>query len=197
MILKSLTILTVASLMLGCSNPDQQNTNTSLVSDKLNLDCTWKKEVLQIPFNEEITVSFDHETCTNDGAAIIFTSEPYDLETKGIKINSAYADVIYDYFNIFEKTDLNTQDFLQTLIKKHIDHEGECKPKQVSKNIWAIEDGLAANEQIRFMPCGRYGRNVSGQTIFQINDIAILHFNTPSLADEINKTSIKLERRQK
>jgi len=193
MILKNLIMFTLAPLMVGCSNPTQQNSKASLGSEALNSDCTWNKEVFEVPFGDRIIVSFDHKKCLNDGLENVYTSKLYELETNGIKVNSAYADVVFDYFDVLEKTDLNIEDFLLTLIKKHIDHEGDCKPKQISENKWTIEDGLSSAGEINFMPCGRFGRNFSGQTIFQVNDLAILHYNLPSKDDDINKKSIKLE----
>ena len=66
-----------------------------------------------------------------------------------------------------------------------------CRPKKISEKLWIIDDGLGPNAEINEMPCGLYGRNFYGQTVFEVRDDVILNYGTYTTNGGIDKSSIK------
>ena len=188
-----LLILLFSWILLSCVERETIEPAISNQITDINADCTWETKRSNFQWNKDLFVTFSYKICSNDSFETIAFLKPYELEARGTKIGKFHADVIFDSFSVIEYDGLEIASFLKSLVKKNFEHEGVCKPKLISKNKWIIEDGLPLDIEINYMPCGSFGRNFAGQTVFTINEMAILHHNMPTSSDEIDKSSIKLE----
>jgi len=172
---------------LGCSettiHPDERSF-LPLNAD-LPAECKWKTETLQIFEKEDHFVSFRRPQCPQEAGINFFVTE------NGTQINYAVFDVILGGFAIFEKTEQPIDEFIMNLPQRIFEVGPECMPRKLSEKYWMIDDGREPDAKINAMPCGIYGRNFSGQTVFEIRDEIILNYGTYKIFGGIDKTSIK------
>ena len=194
---KSLLRLSALKLLASCSETETYVTPTetpitptspTLANAEHENDCEWKTETLNVLKDKRSFVTFRHQICGLEKYTKFY------VENNGTSIKKLDFDIVADGFHIFEKTDEPISDFIMNLPERIFKVGENCRPKKVSENLWMIDDGLELNAEINQMPYGLYGRNFSGQTVFEIRDDVILNYGTYSSNGGIDKSSIKFSK---
>lgn len=153
---------------------------------ELDEDCRWKAEELSI-LDKKYVVSFRHESCEPTIPETVYEGKAY---LKGATIKKLQFDVVSGSFSVFEIEDENVSKTISSLIFGPRVHQGICIPKELDSGIWQIDDGLPFDENINEMPCGKYGRNFAGQTVFEVSDNLLIQYNPQGGFGNIDKSSI-------
>jgi len=146
-------------------------TNEKQINSPINSEagCQWVTSNVSLFNSSEHRVTFKHEVCFEA------EHEHIVLENNGTKITKLTFDVVSASFSVFQQGTYSEQEFVERLIEKYWEHDGFCKATKLDKNIWKIDDGKYSDADINFMPCGIYGRNFSGETVFNFNNGIVLH----------------------
>lgn len=156
---------------------------------ELSENCIWKDKELILSEKSAKTVSFRYANCGFEEAT------NFHIANQGTRVNKGFYDVIYENFNIFERTDKPIKEFITSLPVILRPLGDNCEPKQISDRFWIIDDGLDIEAEIDQMPCGDYGRNFFGPTVFEVRDDIVLNYNLWQPEDGIDRTSITLNKR--
>lgn len=181
---------TVAAL-LGCSNQVTEPELDALksMSPTISRECSWKTKEVNVFNDPNAFVNFRYASCvTGDG-------QNFHTHNEGTTIEHAYWDMVVESVHIFKKPDLAMDEFLSTLPIRIFIPSDNCVPKQISTSFWVLDDGLELDAKINELPCGIYGRNFAGQTVFEVRDNIVLNYNISGIRDGIDMSSITYEYR--
>lgn len=151
--------------------------------------CVWRTKELEVFDDSNSIVSFRYANCGFEDAT------NFQVSNNGTTIKKAFYDVIYEKFHIFKRGDKPIEQFINELpVSIHVPGEN-CKPRKISERYWIINDGMELEAEINELPCGMYGRNFFGQTVFDVRQDIILNYNLQAQEDGIDKSSITLTKR--
>jgi len=167
-------------ILLSLTRCDENNLPNYNIpsSPELRDGCKWANAELSVFDNKNKIVKFRHQSCLEP------KYESISVDSNGNDVHKLSFDVVTGSFSIFEQQAFSQEAFVQELVDKSLRHNGICIPK------WKIDDGKKHNAEIKFMPCGHYGRNYSGETIFVFNDGIVLNLEVSGDANDIDFSSI-------
>jgi hypothetical protein len=178
-------------VLTGCSGQISEPELDALksMSPNISRECSWKTKELNVFENPSAFVSFRYALCgTGDG-------QNFYTQNAGTTIEHAYWDVVFESVHILKKPDGSMDEFLRTLPVRIFTPSENCAPKQISTSFWVLDDGLGLAAEINELPCGMYGRNFAGQTVFEVRDNIVLNYNIFGIRDGIDISSIAYEYR--
>lgn len=149
--------------------------------------CGWKNAKLSVFNNKTKFVKFRYISCYEKNSGSVY------VQTNGNDIIKLSFDIVDGNFSIFEHKNIHPKAFVQQTINKHSDHDGICKPVKIKENVWKIDDGKSHDADINFMPCGRYGRNFSGETFFIFKDNVAFNFQMSGEHSYIDFSSVEYQ----
>ena len=154
---------------------------------KITEGCVWSTAKLPVFKSENKIVKFRYQSCLNKEQESLY------VKNNGSDVIKLSFDVVTGSFSIFEQGALNQEAFVHSMIDKHFEHDGICKSKKLRENIWKIDDGKSHNTEINFMPCGPYGRNFAGETIFVFRSGIVFNFKVSGEYDDIDFSSVEYQ----
>lgn len=178
-------------MLQACGQKNTPNELMAFLPEPMELseDCVWKTKELDVLEDSDSVVSFRYANCGHDEGT------NFNVSKNGTWVKKGFYDVVYDNFHIFERTDEPIETFIKNLPNDNYIPGENCEPRQISKKYWMFDNGLVLDAEIYKIPCGRYGRNYAGQTVFEIKDDIILNYNLRRNEDGIDPSSIVLKRR--
>lgn len=172
--------------LVGCVAENTSRYNVPAPS-KIIEGCIWSTAKLSVFKSPNKIVKFRYQSCLKKEQESVFVKD------NGNDVIKLSFDMVTGSFSIFEQGALNQEAFIHSMIDKHWEHDGACEANKLKENIWKIDDGKPHNAEINFMPCGPYGRNFVGETIFVFKDGIVLNFKVSGQNDDIDFSSIKYQ----
>ena len=173
-------------VLIGCAAENTPQYNIPNPS-KISEGCIWSSAKLPVFESQKKIVKFRYQSCLDKEQESVF------VDNNGNDVIKLSFDVVTGSFSIFEQGAQNQEAFVHGMIDRYWEHDGICEAKKLKENIWKIDDGKSHNAEINFMPCGRYGRNFSGETIFIFKDGVVLNLKVSGENDDIDFSSIEYQ----
>lgn len=125
---------------------------------KLQKGCDWVTAKSPVFNSKTKFVKSRCKSCLGPESESVFVTHG------GNGVTKLTFDIVDGGFSIFESNNIEQEEFVQKMMQKDSEHDGNCVLLKIVENVWKIDDGKGHDADINFMPCGRYGRNFAGET---------------------------------
>jgi len=147
--------------------------------------CNWATAKLPVFNSKKEFVKFRYESCLGPESESVF------VDHNGNDVTKLTFDVGDGGFSIFKNDNIEQEEFVQKMIQRFFEHDGICAAVKIEENVWKIDDGKGYDADINFMPCGRYGRNFTGETFFHFKGDVVFNFQMAGKWNTIDLSSVE------